>query len=65
MKIVMEFNRRQAEISVGMAMGGLIEVAEKMTDKELVEKAFRHASVYGFCNMEILKTEDEDEEGVY
>ena len=55
MKVIMDFDRRRAEISVAMAKGVSCEVTKEMSDNELACQASKHIFTYGFCNMEIIE----------
>lgn len=58
MKVIMEFNREKAERIVAMALNVKTSVTKAMSDEELVNKAFRYASTYGFCNMTIVEVKE-------
>jgi hypothetical protein len=59
-KVTMEFDREIVETMVAMARNVFVSELKKMTDEELVKKAFEYGPrLYGFRNMEIIEiTED-------
>ena len=58
MKVIMDFNREHAEITVAMALMAPRKVTRNMTDEELVEKACWFAKTYGFSNAKIISEGD-------